>query len=202
MTMKKAREVARFLKSNDVFSVNLMGGEVFCNPEWRDIARTLAESVTVMRIVSNGDWAVAEPDFADVVGSIRNCYVTLSKDKWHTNANIELAERLLKDAGVQVRVSDLNEKEETMVPIGRSRFEHGFYSFMGCYCRNPEHQYSFLIDENGRIFKCGFGVWDYDGIDEYIDGGFRQRFKEFNKRFYGIWIPHCKACIRSYESKY
>ena len=79
------------------------------------------------------------------------------------------------------KVSDLNESEFNLVPIGRAESSGGLYSMFGCYCQNPKHHYSFLIDEVGKIYKCGFGVWNYADIDDYIDGGFAPRFKEFNK---------------------
>lgn len=33
MTIKMAKKIGRFLKNNEVYSVNLMGGEIFCNPK-------------------------------------------------------------------------------------------------------------------------------------------------------------------------
>ena len=67
------------------------------------------------------------------------------------------------------------------------------------FCSNPEDQYSFLIDEVGKIYKCGFGVWDYADINDYQDGGFAHRFKEFNKKFYDIFISNCSSCISGYN---
>jgi hypothetical protein len=68
-----------------------------------------------------------------------------------------------------------------------------------CYCQNPKKQYDFLIDEVGKIYKCGFGVWDYADISEYLEGEFAPRFKEFNKLFYDQFISNCSRCIRSYD---
>ena len=57
--------------------------------------------------------------------------------------------------------------------------------------------YSFLIDEDGNIYKCGFGVLKYANVSTYIEGGFKARFKDFNKRFYGVFISSCSSCINT-----
>jgi hypothetical protein len=172
---------------------------MYCNPDWREILDILVPSVKIARMVTNGDWAVDEPEFAKHVAKYDNCYVMVSKDQWHTNANIEEASRLLKENNVLTKTSDLDESDFNLVPIGRSAYSVGLYSMFSCYCQNPKNQYSFLIDEVGDIFKCGFGVWNYADVDEYIDGGFPARFKEFNKIFYGVFISSCATCIRSHE---
>lgn len=199
MSVDRARDVAIFLRANGIVFANVMGGEVFCNPDWREVTALISSSVEVMRIVSNGDWADSCPEFAEHVASLGNCYVSLSKDSWHTNKHVALAKKLLLRAGVTVKVSGTDVKEEHTVPVGRSRWNHGFYSYMGCYCRRPERMYSFMIDEVGRIYKCGFGVWHYDEIDDYMDGGFRERFKHFSTVFYKTLIMSCGSCIEAYS---
>lgn len=198
MTVDMAKKISQFLKSNEVFVVNLMGGEIFCNPNWKEILDLIIPSVTIVRIVTNGDWAKEQPDFAKHLSKHKNCYVAISKDQWHTNKNIELAAKLLKKYKVLNKTSELNETEFGLVPVGRSEFEMSLYSMFGCYCDNPEKQYSFLIDEQGVIYKCGFGTWDYAEVEKYLEGGFRERFKEFNKVFYGTFIPNCKRCSEAY----
>lgn len=197
MTIETATMIAKFLKTHEVFSINLMGGEIFCNPNWKQILDILIPAVEMARIVSNGDWVEHENDFAEYVSKYKNCYVAISEDKWHTNKNIEKAEQVLIKNDVTCRISDLEEEDFNLVPIGNAEFESGLYSMFGCYCHNPEHQYSFLIDEIGDIFKCSFGVWKYDNVDDYLDGGFAERFKEFNTVFYNTFIPSCASCIRS-----
>ena len=199
MSVETATNISKFLINNEVHSVNIMGGEVFCNPHWREILDLIVPSVKVARIVSNGDWAASDENFAEHVSKYDNCIVSLSKDKWHTNKNIDESEKQLKNFNVPYKTSDLNEKDFDMFPIGRSEFNGGLYSMFSCYCHNPEHMYSFLVDEIGKIYKCGFGVWDYATIDEYVEGGFAPRFKEFNKKFYDIWISNCSSCIRGYN---
>ena len=54
--------------------------------------------------------------------------------------------------------------------------------------------YTFLIDEMGQIFKCAFGVWYYADVDEYLDGGFRAKFKDYNSKFYKCFLPSCNSC--------
>ena len=199
MSVETARIVADFLKSNEIIVVNLMGGEIFCNPDWREIIDLIIPAVKITRIVSNGDWVEHEKEFAEYVGKHKNCYVCISKDQWHTNKNIEKAQKLLVENDVICKISDLDESDFNLVPVGNAQFETGLFSMFGCYCHNPEHQYSFLIDEGGVIYKCGFGVWDYANVNDYQNGGFAKRFKEFNKVFYDTFIPNCKSCHNSYE---
>lgn len=199
MTINSAKKIAQFLNKNEVNSVNLMGGEIYCNPDWREILDIIIPSVKFARIVSNGDWATDEPSFAEHIAKHPTAYVMISKDQWHTNKNIKKARQLLLKNDVLTKTSDLNEQEFNLVPVGRSEYEMGLYSMFGTYCSNPAHHYSFLIDEVGTIFKCGFGIWDYAEVDEYLDGGFAERFKEFNKIFYSTFISSCSSCIRSYQ---
>jgi hypothetical protein len=198
MTIKMAKKVSAFLKNNEVQMVNLMGGEIFCNPHWKKILDLIIPSVPLVRIVSNGDWIEGCPEFAEYLTKFKNCYVSISKDEWHNMKNVDKALKVLKENNILFNTPKHEEKEENLVPVGRAELSgFGFYGTFGCYCHNPEKQYSFLIDEKGDIFKCGFGIWNYDSIDTYVDGGFTTRFKEFNKVFYGVFIPSCSSCIRS-----
>lgn len=204
MTVEMSEQIGLFLKNNPIYYINLMGGEIYCHPQYQQILKNLIPNVQIARIVSNGDWANDHPEFAEFISQFPNAYVSISKDKYHTNKHIDKAKVLLESNGVSCKVADLEEKgtDQSLgmhgnVPIGRSLFEYGFYSSFGCYCHNPEHEYSFLIDELGKIYKCGFGVWDYDNIDDYLNGGFAERFQEFSKKFYSIFIPNCASCIRA-----
>ena len=199
MTVKMAKKVSKFLKNNEVHDVNLMGGEIFCNPYWKKILDLIVPSVEMVRIVSNGDWVTGCPDFAKYLTKFDNCYVSISKDQWHNNKNTDKAIGVLKENNILFNTPKKEDEEFNLVPIGRSQFGFGLFSMFGCYCHNPEKMYSFLIDEVGEIFKCGFGVWNYASVDEYEDGGFPERFKEVNKKFYDVFIPSCSSCINSYE---
>lgn len=199
MSVDTAKKVAVFLIKNEINSVNIMGGEIFCNPNWREILDHIIPSVKRARIVTNGDWAKENPEFAEYFSKHENCWVAISNDRWHTNKYVEQAHESLTKHNVISFVSDLNETEEGLVPIGRAENSFGLYSMFGCYCHNPEKMYTFLIDEVGAIFKCGFGVWNYANIDDYLEGGFASRFKEFNKVFYNTFISSCAKCIRAYK---
>jgi hypothetical protein len=124
----------------------------------------------------------------------------VSKDHWHTNAHVDEAVKYLKVADIPCRIPKPDEiTPDTLVPVGRSEWEMNIYGMMSCYCRNPEKRYSFLIDENGEIYKCGFGSWPYDNVTEYLEGGFDKRFQDFNNIFYGVWLNSCAHCRRSEE---
>ena len=115
----------------------------------------------------------------------------------------EKAEEYIKQTGALYHVALPSETtDSSIVPIGRSELEYTpFYSFLGCYCHKPYEQYTFLIDENGDIYKCGFGAWKYANIKEYISGGFNKKFKEFNKKFYDIFVPSCRHCLMCCKEK-
>ena len=95
-------------------------------------------------------------------------------------------------------ISDLNETEFGLIPVGRAIYSFGLYSMLGTSCSNPEDNYAFLIDEDGEIYKCGFGVWDYANVNDYLTGGFGERFKQFVKVFNKTFISSCKSCVRGY----
>ena len=89
-------------------------------------------------------------------------------------------------------------REESLVPVGRHQYEWSqFYGLFACYCSQPERRYNLLIDEQGEIYKCGFGSWPYASVNDFLQGGFAARFKEFNAKFYGAFISSCAACQRA-----
>lgn len=201
MTVEKAKDIAKFLKNNGVVTINLMGGEFFCNPDWFEIYSELISSVKFARLVTNGDWANnlgVKTKLATLISLFGGkIHFSISKDKWHTNKNVEAAKEFLESTGCEVNVAKKdNTKDESIVPVGRAngKYISGIYDMFGCYCQNPENMYSFLIDEKGNIFKCSFGVLRYANIDEYLEGGFRQRFKEANSKFYSLFISSCQSC--------
>lgn len=203
MSIDRAKEIAQFIKNNDVVSINLMGGEFFCNPDWYEIFTILIDSCKHARIVSNGDWANNISVQAKLQRLVINCgdkiNISISRDKWHTNKNVDKAGELLEKMGAKYNIPDINYLSESgIVPIGRSAFSsNGIYSFFGCYCQKPESLYTFLIDEDGDIYKCDMGVLQYANISDYLDGGFDKRFKEFNMKFYNAFIPNCAKCYQT-----
>ena len=206
MTIEQSEKTAKFLKSNEIRTVNLMGGEFFCNPDWFKILSNIVSAVKFARIVTNGDWAnnlavkTKLSTFISLFGD--KVQFSISKDRWHTNKNVDAAADFFKDAGVHYNVANSDQTtKQSIVPVGRARGQYisGIYDMMGCYCQNPENMYTFLIDEEGDIFKCGFGMLRYASIDDYLDGGFNKRFKEYNTKFYKQFIPSCGSCSRFVE---
>jgi radical SAM protein with 4Fe4S-binding SPASM domain len=63
----------------------------------------------------------------------------------------------------------------------------------------PSNKYSFLIDEEGQVYKCGFGVLPYANISEFLNGGFREVFKDLSQKFHKQPILTCRQCIGAYE---
>jgi hypothetical protein len=197
-----AVDVARFLRANDIQAITVMGGEVCCNPDWRGILATILPVVTYCRLVTNGD-TVIEKGAAAFLKSIPvpALKVSVSKDRWHTNANVARAVRLLRRHGLKFNVAtDEETTEDSLVPVGRGDMFYGPYAMFSCYCHNPQRRYGFLIDEAGKIFKCGFGAWHYADVAEHLDGSFAARFKEFGQRFYKAFVPNCATCYRCSRS--
>ena len=206
MSVEMAEKIAKFIKANGIEYLNLMGGEFFCNPDWFEIYSHLISAAKVSRLVTNGDWAhnmKVKNQISTLVSLFGDkIYFCISKDIWHTNKNVEAAEAYLKEIGAIVRVATEEQTtKQSIVPVGRAwgQYIGGIYDMMSCYCDNPEDMYSFLIDEKGQIFKCGFGVWHYSDVDKYLEGGFRERFKEFGTGFYKVFIPSCQTCYQYAE---
>lgn len=205
MTVDMAKNIAKFLANNNVVHINLMGGEFFCNPNWFEILDVLIDSVSSARLVSNGDWA-NNTEIKDKLSTLINKYsnkllISISKDKYHTNKLVDTAEEFLKSINAIYNIgSDEEMSEESIVPVGRSVFELSMYGLFSCYCHNPKNMYSFLIDENGTIYKCSFGMLGYDNINAFLDGGFAARFKEVNTKFYKMFTSSCKSCYMSIMS--
>ena len=200
MTVEMSKRIARFIKKNDVRHLNLMGGEFFCNPNWFEIFSNLVPAARRSRIVTNGDWANSpkvKEKLREFIGKYgKKVNFSISKDKWHTNENVEAAGEFFKEVGANYNIAQDGEMTDaSIVPVGRSMLGGGtFYSMVACYCQNPKEMYSFLIDENGDIYKCSFGILRYANIEDYLDGGFDERFKEYNKVFYKCFISSCRSC--------
>lgn len=200
MTVEMAEKVAMFYKNNGITYTQIMGGECFMNPEWEKIFRLILPLVKRARIVTNGDWAVNCLRFADVLAEYPQVHVGISNDEWHTNANVEAAAKACEDRGIDHRVCEGELKEDGIVPVGNGDLFFSSYSMFQCWCHKPDRKYNFLIKEDGSISKCDMGVWDYAKIDDYMDGGFDARFKEFNQIFYKQFIGNCASCNRSCRS--
>jgi hypothetical protein len=206
MSMEVAHQITQFLKVNKVTVLNVMGGEFFLHPEWFELLQLFSSVSERIRLVTNGDWAGMSVgrDVTNKIATVKNVYVAISNDQWHTNAHVDAAARLLTEADAAHLIQGDDEKDPMfgpVVPVGRSRFDAGtFFTSFGCYCSKPDTMYSFLIDEVGTIFKCPFGVWDYADVFEFQEGGFRDVFKTIHRRFYTTFISSCRSCTRAYES--
>ncbi len=201
MDLQMAEKVAVFLKSNNVGSINVMGGEFFCNPDWFEILNKFADAGCYIRLVTNADWYKSEEVRSKLCLLNNNKFrVAISNDMFHTNAGVAGAEAFLKENGFEYTVEGAGaDYMNSIVPVGRAEGEVNLYGMFACYCHNPSHMYSFLIDEQGKIYKCSFGVLSYANIGDYLAGGFAGVFKEFNKKFYDKFIPSCAACIRFFD---
>lgn len=202
MTVEQSRIVSQFLKTNEISYINVMGGEFFCNPDWEAILENLIEPIEIMRLVTNGDWATNSDKVMEFFRKHKNkLVVAVSGDHWHTRKNIEEAERLLKENEIPHKVStDEDMPERGIVPVGRGELigYSGFYGSLTAYCSKPEAMYSFLIDEEGNIYKCVWGMLKYANVKDYIDKTFYDRFKKFNQKFYGLpVILTCSKCYRT-----
>lgn len=201
MSLEIAKSITNFLKNNEIVSLNVMGGEFYCNPNWFEILTMFLEIGCHIRLVSNGDWGnndnVKENLLVLKEKYFDNFHISLSYDTYHTNQFTDNSITFLKDNNFNYNVGETSDRgDDGLVPIGRSECTFGFYGMFGCYCYNPERYYSFLIDEDGEIYKCSFGVWNYANIKDYEDGHFAKCFKEFNKKFYNCFITSCTSCIR------
>lgn len=201
MTVETAEVIATFLNANGIASLNVMGGEFFCNPDWHPIIAHFLSTGSVLRLVSNADW-YNDDTVKDKLAILNEenkgrLFLSLSYDRWHTNTGVEAAVKYLKSHNIPYTVEDKEQASEAgIVPIGRGESSCGIYSMLACYCHNPQNQYSFMIDEDGVIYKCPFGVLEYANVIDYVDGGFNAKFKDFNSKFYSIFIPSCTSCIR------
>jgi hypothetical protein len=202
-----ARKVGRFCQVNNITHCEVIGGEFFCNPDWLSVITEATRGMRYVRLVTNGDWAGNKETAEQVISWLTNLGVDdpifalgISNDRWHTNRHVEEAARLLKEADLPYKLAGPGDMpDDGLVPIGRHKFEYTFFSMMGCWCHEPERKYTMLIDEVGEIYKCQLGAWPYDNIENYQDGGWSARFKEFNSIFYGCWLSNCASCQRQEE---
>ena len=201
MSPETAVKINQFCQANEITRCEIMGGEFFVNPEWEPVLESLCQGMKNVRLVSNGDWAGNTKVATRVISFLKShpeVHVGISRDRWHTNKQVDAACALLTEAGINHRTPTAEEvKPESIVPVGRSQYDcSNMFAMFGTYCFQNEKRYNFLIDEEGRIYKCSFGTWQYDTIQDYLKGGFAPRFKEFNTKFYGVFISNCSSCQR------
>lgn len=200
MSVATAQTIAKFLVANDIKSINLMGGEVWLNPDWKEII-TLFSCVDRIRVVSNSDFMVLCPEFLPFLSQLDNVKLCLSNDKWHTNKHVSAAEKEANRLDINCEVSGKSGdalKEDGIVPVGRMRWgANNMFDMFMAYCQKPENKYSILIDENGEIYKCCFERFAFDNVEDYLEEkSFNARFKQFGTAFHNMWISNCLACDR------
>jgi len=201
MELDVAKQIAKFISSNEIKHCTIMGGEFFCHPQWRKIFDIILPTVGLCRLVTNGDWGKNQSVSNFLAKYRTKILISISEDNWHSNKYTKEAKKQCVQNNLCWNVPSTEMKSDSiLVPIGKLKFEPtSIYGLFGTYCSNPEKKYSFLIDETGIIYKCGFGVWDYANVKEYLDGGFAKKFKEFNKKFYKTFIPNCLRCNNAYS---
>ena len=204
MTPGMAKDVNQFCQVNGILRLNLMGGEIFCNPEWYEILQTLTAGMIITRIVTNGDLVKKNRGKLKLLSNSHKekIYFSISTDRFHTNNNVGEARECLESLGFVVQVNPDYDSKTTdwVAPVGRA-FDNGlwsgFYGTFGNFCKSPDNQYSMLIDERGFVYRCGFGCMPFAEISDYLDGGFRERLKKFYQRFHKTFIPNCRSCYRA-----
>ena len=195
MTVRTANKIYDFLQEYKIESINVMGGEFFCNPHWREILHRLSIWRNYVRLATNSDWVAISKEVVDFLKGHFNVYMALSCDEFHSNKNVARAERILGKNKLPF-VRDVIPTHE-VVPVGRGEnYYGGFFTLFGCYCKNPNHEcQSMLIDEKGNVYKCPFGLWKLGNIDSY-DGDCIKHLEHFNKQFNKSGIMSCSECLR------
>jgi MoaA/NifB/PqqE/SkfB family radical SAM enzyme len=193
MTVKTADKIYHFLQEYKIECINVMGGEFFCNPKWKEIIHRLSVWRDSVRLVTNSDWAASALDVIHFLQEHPNVYMAISVDEFHDNKNVSKAMKILEGNELPF-VRDIIPRHE-VVPVGRGEnYYGGFFTLFGCYCKNPNRVcQSMMIDEKGNIYKCPFGLWVVGNIDE---GGCMERLKHFNRQFNKAMIMSCSQCLR------
>src|ERR1017187_3411455 len=62
MTLEMAENIRMFMINNGAESANIMGGEFFLHPEWKEIITILVKDLSYGRLVSNGDWVESKEE--------------------------------------------------------------------------------------------------------------------------------------------
>lgn len=202
MSVSIAKQISTFLKNHQVRYINLMGGEIWLNPDWKEILHELIENVPLVRVVSNGDFIYGNPEFVPELAKYEDkIRLSISKDKWHKPLNVEKITQYLDNQPIIYNIAGDNQLSNLgIVPIGKAEFEMSMFSMLQTYCSNPESSYSFLIDEVGDIFKCPFGIWKIGNISSFQEeSSFFPIFKEKFSLFRKVGVFTCSSCIRAHD---
>ena len=193
MSVEMAQQISDFLNNHHISTIEIMGGEFICNPNWYSIVETLSKNINSVRLVSNGDWLASSERVIKLLKRNKQIKIAISKDKYHTNQNYVNITKELETANIPYVIQSFELNEYGIVPIGRAQSYCGFYSYFGCYCKNPKYCSSCLVDEDGDVFYCPFGAWRVGNIQE-VD--IMEYLRDFNSAFDKSLIMSCSQCLR------
>jgi len=80
LSLDELTQVARDLKRIGFARASLIGGEVFCRPDWLEVARAMRASGLILTYVSNGFLLPEQPELVDQIASTEPQVVGLSLD--------------------------------------------------------------------------------------------------------------------------
>lgn len=140
MSISVAKQIATFIKKNDINYCTIMGGEFFCHPEWKTILKIIIPTVKICRLVTNGDWGKNKYVSKFLSQFKENLLVSISEDNWHTNKYAEKAKQQCIEHGLKWNIpSDEMKGDQVLVPSGRLRFEPtSIFGLFATYCSNPD----------------------------------------------------------------
>lgn len=206
MSEEVSKNLGIFLRNNEIKVINLMGGEFFCHPSWEKVISNIAlgDNLLRIRLVTNGDWATKKDSDRVITGLApfkKIIKIAISEDSKHTNRWTQQAHKLCDENNFDwVLSSPEHDNSDAYIPVGRNRFNYGFFSLLARYCDKAKNKYSFLIDEVGDIFKCPFGVWRCGSIQNHLDSSFSKFFVKFNTLFYtSSFFMNCQQCLLSHD---
>jgi len=204
MTPLVANKVHQFLRSNQITMINIMGGEFWLNPDWEFLITLLSQEISVVRMVTNGDFmgnTKAKARVRTYFTHHPTLVLSISKDQYHTNRFVSQATQFCVENHIPYTLETQNLTQDTIVPVGRGQLYSGFYASLACYCyREPRCGECFMIDEIGGIYRCPFGIWDFDEIYSFLEGGFKARWEEFIRAFRLSHIMSCDQCNRVHNN--
>lgn len=202
MTVQTSKEINQFNQFNHILMINIMGGEFWCNPDYYKIICNLSQGMRRIRITTNGDWVIKPAickkllKIAELLKSLPEFYLGISKDQYHNNKNVEKAVEFCQIHEIPYIINDAD-IQEAIVPVGKGAWHETFMSSISCCCKTNKYLYSFMVDERGVIFYCSYGIWGVDLVQNYLTESFGQRFIEVKKIFNSA-LHSCVDCYRSY----
>jgi hypothetical protein len=206
MEIETAKKIHKFLVGNEIQSINVMGGEFWLNPNWETIIKILIKDMTTVRLVTNGDWYTSKKTCEQIKSLLQTqtqsiIYIAISIDNFHTNTNVENAKKFCIDNNLLYTLGH-GINEDGIIPVRKGYSYAGFYAGISMYCKGKCEKEGFMIDEDGKIFRCPCGIWHFDDmVEDFINGGWNSRWKQIIDAFRKTSIMSCNDCIRM-ENKF